>query len=350
MIRNTIEAIYSARADARCYLCTKLISEDPTREHIIPEALGSTTASAAILCGTCNNRTGREIDNSLTEESMLHHVAAGKPLKSIRSLKAKRLDGTPYRLTELSKGDIKHPILIETKDNFTFQVPEKWTDEAIKGWAAGELKKRGINMDFKLEFWTEKDKKTHLHPIGVASPFLTRPAALAVMKTGCNWWASISDHPIAPEVIQCIPGGDMPFCRKLIFSRHMANHYQWFKRKCEISDKPRHRLKAVGNPNEGLAYVEVNLFDVQTFRVIIDYFYTETPFCITTSVIPYDADSRTFEERTVPEIKRKEIVNRYLWFNEVSATQFKDQMFEFAKHHKMPWKEFPTPIGSTVVW
>ncbi len=51
---------------ARCYSCNNTLHKNnQSWEHIIPSALGSSIKSRRLLCRTCNEAAGREIDKAL---------------------------------------------------------------------------------------------------------------------------------------------------------------------------------------------------------------------------------------------------------------------------------------------
>ena len=48
---------------ANCYLCNKILTiENDHGEHIFQQALGGTLIKTGILCESCGNRLGKQID------------------------------------------------------------------------------------------------------------------------------------------------------------------------------------------------------------------------------------------------------------------------------------------------
>ena len=51
-----------------CYLCRTPLNEmNKSEEHIIPNAIGGKLKSTNILCDECNNKLGKEIDESFNK-------------------------------------------------------------------------------------------------------------------------------------------------------------------------------------------------------------------------------------------------------------------------------------------
>lgn len=124
-----------------CYLCDRPLALAPSREHIIPESLGSSVWSRELLCEPCNNGLGHDIDHVIVHNSILPtHAEAvtgpGKGLKSTPWVPLKRIDGVEYRMARGGGGDITRPKLIEDEGSeTTFEYPRSWTREQQIGWA-----------------------------------------------------------------------------------------------------------------------------------------------------------------------------------------------------------------------
>lgn len=56
----------------KCIICGK--EKEPSKEHIIPEALGNNKFCTQNVCADCNNRMGANIDSYITEHPLIKFI------------------------------------------------------------------------------------------------------------------------------------------------------------------------------------------------------------------------------------------------------------------------------------
>lgn len=306
-IRSSEIEITAFRPGSRCYLCNTFLDLKPSKEHIIPKALGNNLMSPSILCGSCNNSLGTEIDSNLSSYTLLHHYAARKLQGSATFASIKRLDGARYQLQDLNIGDIRTPQLIQKEDHMEIQIPSNWPDERAEKWVRSEMRRLGYG-EHTIKWDQKKAKRTMLDPRRTTSPFIERATVRGVVKSACNWWVAVCDYPVDSALIQCIQSGELPLDYRFRTMGRPAYHYQFNRYTNYITGVGQHFLCAVGVPSEGLAYVDISLFGVQTFRIIIDYSYCGPEFTSAVTMTPFDNLSRHYDSPPLFWTPRREIV------------------------------------------
>lgn len=172
-----------------------------------------------------------------------------------------------------------------------------------------------------MVFRREADARTVVQLDNVLEPLIQRETARAVIKIALNYWHHVGGGAAAHALYEAVEGRPRPLDLRFRHGGRAACHYQTVPRLAPaIGAIPCHRLLAVGNPSEGLAYVHVVLFDVYSHRVVVDFSYTGPAFGRSYSAIPYDGSSATFGEVPVPRIARRHVLHSQYWVDDASDT------------------------------
>ena len=100
-----------------CWLCNVVItSENDSREHVIPQAIGGRKTVSGYICKRCNNETGAEWDTGLMkalEFMSIFENPSREDGKPTPSLSATGDDGLEYLVEPGGRPKIKHPRVQE---------------------------------------------------------------------------------------------------------------------------------------------------------------------------------------------------------------------------------------------
>lgn len=144
----------------RCIICGK--EKEPSKEHIIPEALGNKSFITYKVCERCNNQLGAYVDNHLTD-----HVLIKMKRKNMKLFGKGKKDVKifPSCLTDINgdkymfRNDVPFRIPKVEKKNDVLHIEAGTFDEAIK-LGKNKLKKAGYSPERIAEILQNQSKST----------------------------------------------------------------------------------------------------------------------------------------------------------------------------------------------
>lgn len=171
------------------------------------------------------------------------------------------------------------------------------------------------------------------------------------MKIALNYWYFVVDNRRAAlNVHQAVREGGRPWEPRLRCVGRPADYYQIVERPpIPAGEPPSHRLLAVGDPHEGVAYVHVILFDVYSQRIVIDYFYRGSAFAREQTVVPFSGGEPRQREFRIPRLQRKSIVRRRLWTEAMGGSYMKD-LQEVCTYYGIDFVDLPEGMRVEEVW
>lgn len=260
----------------QCYLCDSEITElNKTNEHIIPRGLGNNIESATVLCNPCNNELGSEIDAALISQlGILYQlVALARPGTRTDAVTNGLLeDGTRVRFEGLLRPEI--PVEIHLPGlapvKFTAQRDEIESKARKK---LVQLKKRFHDLDVDkaiagieikeyperlIYFSNSSDPKQSM----VGSPAFFR----GIKKIAVNFYLHTGGDPkYIRDVIHQVKTGEPA---KQVISKfyYPAIRPVYVPAEGEVS----HIIKLVGDPDMGVLYCYVELFNTNSAIILLN--------------------------------------------------------------------------------
>lgn len=242
----------------KCYVCSNdLINQNETEEHIILNAIGGKLKSRRLICKKCNSNFGTNIDSKLAKQL--------NPISTL--LNVKRDKGKPQNI----RSTYKHKdILIEPggKLKLARNYKEKNGDqihiEATSIKAAKKvlkgLKRTYNNIDIEKQLKAATCERSFPTSISINMEFGGENTLRAFCKMAVNYYL-LNDGNI--KQIEHL----IPYIRQESDEAEVYYFYPqtevFYKNKKEIF----HSLLLIGNPEQKILYVYIELFN--EFKVIV---------------------------------------------------------------------------------
>lgn len=172
------------------YKCRVALTEvNQSIEHIIPQGIGGRLVSARLLCKTCNNWYGGNIDSVLSKqfESFTAYLAIererSKDLPVLKNLQTE--DGVQYHLKDGRNPVMVKPEIKRTENGFRIAARDKAQIlQIIKGPNRNEPRLDDTDLDSKMVSRNEYMTKPLTTYVEAGGLELFR----AVAKTGLNFY------------------------------------------------------------------------------------------------------------------------------------------------------------------
>ncbi|MBN8586095.1 MAG: HNH endonuclease [Ignavibacteria bacterium] len=255
---------------ANCYICeTELNKDNSSNEHIILNACGGRLTSNDLLCVKCNSEIGEKIDAILAKQT--------NDLANLLLIKRHRGEAQSIRAEHVSTGREFYleyggkPIAV--KPHIEIEDIEKGKKISIKARSRSELKKilTGLKRNYpQLNVEDALGKAKHFRE------YLDEPLNFDTMIGGSDVLPSIVKIAINFYLLK---GGDRKYIKDLI--PYLKGESEM---KVAISHHPQdaiyipgdevsHVLYIEGNPDEGILYAYVELYNVHNFLVLLNQNY-----------------------------------------------------------------------------
>jgi len=307
-----------------CYLCNEeLIGTNRTREHIIPGALGNNAVSETILCGRCNNGLASRIDAAFIRTyaylySLLQEARPDTNRKN--KLTAKTKSGEEI---EMAAGMVPYSqIEIVLPDGSIQKISCPAGEEEAKiRKRLGQLKVKFPEIDVdkyisnmqieakpidELVYFSNYDTE---HSIAGGPEFFR-----GIKKIAINFYLSKGHdrryiNGIIYQVKHGKPGNE-------VLSKF---YYPSIKPVHQLGEKEvSHIVKLVGNPDMGVLYCYVELFNCNHVLILLNNHYDgpsiDEQFC-------YDVLTSTYPEKDIslPVKNRDHIVDFFKLSTDTNA-------------------------------
>src|SRR5699024_8821486 len=270
----------------KCYGCDEEITkENETEEHIILNAIGGKLKSKKILCKSCNSNFGSEIDESLAKQ--LNPIANLLDIKRDRG-KPQNVKG-PYNNKDIliePGGKLKLARAYTDRNENMYHIEassERQVREVLKG-----LKRKHSQINIDEEINNATKSKSYISSVKISINFGGDKTKRALCKIAVNFFIY---HGGKIEEIKHL----LPYIKG---SKEDAEVYYYYP-KSEVFYKGEkeflHTLLLIGDPQQKLLYVYVELFNEFKMVVFINKEYEESPIyqsyhynVITNEVVEYD--------------------------------------------------------------
>lgn len=242
-----------------CYNCENpLDKENFSIEHIIPNSIGGKLKSSNLLCITCNNLLGSEIDDELAKQLnvFMNFFMIKRERGKFQPMKGKTKDGEEFIL---SGTEIKSkPKISVDKDTLSFSGND---EEDVKKYLKGVLKKY---PQFKIEDIIAKANKGRYYlnePIGLKFNVGGEKVFRAITKIAVNYYIHKGgDKKYVKSVLDYIKGNDK--------SKKIWYHFNFKNENLKVDEeKLYHFIKIIGDPKEKVLYCYIELFGTLKFMI-----------------------------------------------------------------------------------
>lgn len=256
----------------KCYRCDKNITkENASEEHIILNACGGRLKSKKLLCKPCNSIFGEAFDFELAKSTNVIANLLGikrqdgepQPIITTNSLTGEKYylenGGLPIQIKPNIKivpdGDGKTRIKVEAKNR-------KELKKTLEG-----LKRKYPDIDVQKALASATEEKKYIKDLfQINSNIGGTEDFKSIAKTAINYFI--------------YKGGDCKYIKSLLpYLEGKEKHdivWTYYPAKnvyTPSKDEVSHVLKIVGNPNEGILYVYVELFNLHCFIVRLNESY-----------------------------------------------------------------------------
>jgi len=250
-----------------CYVCDEKINKDnESEEHIIINAIGGKLKSKKLICNTCNNDFGEDIDSHLAKQlndfSNMINIKRdrGKPQK----IKAKKMSGEDFHLDIGGKPMMANPIVnqIEKGDKTEISVvarDEKELKRILKGLSK-KYKDLDANDLFEKATWSSdffNEKLQFSNKVGGKESFK------AVCKCAINYYIyKDGDISYIKHLIPNIKNNDDDVT-------FVNMHYQKDLYALDNNEST-HIIHIIGNPDEKILFAYIDYFNVHKYLVLLN--------------------------------------------------------------------------------
>lgn len=262
-----------------CYLCdTELSEANKTNEHIIPRGLGNNIESATLLCNPCNNELGSQIDAALISQlGILYQlVALARPGTRADAVTNGLLeDGTPVRFEGLLHPEIPVEIHLPGLEPVRFTAQRSEIERKARK-KLKQLKQRFPDLDIEKAIASIEIKEYPEHLIYfsnssdpkqsmVGSPAFFR----GIKKIAVNFYLHTGGDPnYIRDVIHQVRTGE-PAPQAISKFYYPAIRPVHVPAEGEVS----HIIKLVGDPDMGVLYCYVELFNTNCAIILLNDSY-----------------------------------------------------------------------------
>lgn len=333
-----------------CYVCDiEITKERETDEHILLNAIGGKLKSKKLICSGCNSDFGSEIDDTL--------AAQLNPIGNLLDIKRDR--GQPQNVKGIYKnkdiliepgGKLKLARAYTDKDENMFHIQassERQARQVLKG-----LKRNHPEINVEEQINNAKRSISFLPSVTINMNFGGEEASRALCKMAVNFFIYNGGRPEEiKHLLTYIKG-----------SQEEAEFYFYYP-KSEVFYKDEkeilHTLILVGDPQQKLLYVYIELFNEFKMVVFINKEYEGEPTyesyhynVVTNEVVDYeepvkippqqlkrykskDIDSKKFQERMKHLFQRIDKIMVDKRISEITTNAMKEMS------EKYPQEEHP---------
>lgn len=242
-------------------------------EHVIPSSLGGRKSSRNICCESCNNRLGKEIDESLSDGlsffSTMLDITTGrnKPAptqKMIAEHKGKEFDIHSGGLIKFSKNDVE---INEYNGKAEISISANSEEEALK-ILSGVLKKYDKTIDDFTDL-EAKSVKTYVPSVHQRLHLGGEEQLRSIAKTALTYIATF----VAPERLR---SGDFHSVIQYINEKEIKNNFVSFSTAPfpllnQVSSEIKHRLVVAASDEHKKVNAVLELFgNIRYFITLTD--------------------------------------------------------------------------------
>lgn len=171
----------------QCALCdTPITSDNDSKEHIIPNAIGGRRKVGGFICRSCNSRTGETWDKELAEQlnplGLLLRITRERGASPSQTFET--IGGQRIRLNADGRMELPDPAFRKTQqgESIEVQIQARSIEEA-RGMLQG-LKKKHPNLDVEQALKKMNDQAVPLEePLKMSFQFGGNHAGRAVVKS-----------------------------------------------------------------------------------------------------------------------------------------------------------------------
>ncbi|RZJ58587.1 MAG: hypothetical protein EOO55_00025 [Hymenobacter sp.] len=306
-----------------CYLCGTLLVQPFSKEHLLPEGIGGRPTSRYLLCGPCNNGLASRIDAGLFAQIgyLYRLVVQARPNTPTDALTNSYLaDGTKVEFRGLMRPRI--PITIQLGEMKPVRI---MADKADAKLAARKklIQLQGalpmLDVDSALEKLVMKEAPDALHFFSNGySATQSQVGGLdffrAINKIALNFYLHNGGqtHYVQHVIQQVKEGFPLPSISKFYYPTVCSIH--------ELAPQEvSHVVELVGNPEWGVLYCYIELFNVHNVLVLLNDQYAGEPINVQYC---YDLLLRTpFKKEVSLPAKFREHITDYFLVESVTQPQ-----------------------------
>lgn len=254
--------------EVSCYKCgDKLTKDNLSKEHIIPNASGGYLKSNWLLCDPCNNNFGQQIDKYLKTNHLMNLLMIKRDRGEVQPELVKTSQSNKeyyYTVTgeivmrrsapEVEKSDSETHLKIVARD----RVELKNTAEGLR------RKYPEIDVDTILEKAETRNERLD-ETFTTEASFGDEMELVAITKIAVNFYLFKEGHSdVVSKVLETLfrkeKGKVFPF-----FTENLPHKLN--------SEEVSHILHLVGSPEERILYCYIELFNFQSYMVVLNENY-----------------------------------------------------------------------------
>ncbi len=248
-----------------CYCCKSTLNkENISIEHIIPNSIGGKLKSNKLLCFTCNNLLGSEIDNELAKQLnfFMNFFMIERERGEFQPMSGKTKDGEEYIL---NGSEIKSkPKIVVDNDRVHFHGND---EKDVKTYFKGLLKKY---PQLKIEDIIANAKRGRYYlnePISLDLNVGGEKIFRAITKIAVNFYVyKGGNKDDVTNILEYIKGNDA--------SKNTWYYFGFTNENLKVDkDKLYHFIKIIGSSAEKILYSYIELFGTLKFMICLNNNY-----------------------------------------------------------------------------